>query len=31
MMSDIQRELGLGAAQMEELDQAIADLMIAGG
>lgn len=31
MMSDIQRELGLGAAQMIELDQAIADLMIAGG
>jgi hypothetical protein len=31
MMSDIQRELGLGAAQMKELDHAIADLMIAGG
>lgn len=31
MMSDIQRELGLGAAQMIELEQAIADLMMAGG
>lgn len=31
MMSDIQRELQLGAAQMIELDQAIADLMIVGG
>ena len=31
MMSDIQRELHLGAAQMIEIDQAIADLMMAGG
>lgn len=31
MMSDIQRDLGLSAAQMIELDQAIADLMMAGG
>ena len=31
MMSDIQRELGLGAAQMKMLEKAIADLMIAGG
>ena len=31
MMSDIQRDLGLSAAQMKELDQAIADLMIVGG
>ena len=31
MVSDIQRDLGLGVAQMIELNQAIADLMIAGG
>lgn len=31
MKSDIQRDLGLGVAQMIELDQAIADLMMAGG
>ena len=30
MMSDIQRDLGLSAAQIKELDQAIADLMIVG-
>lgn len=31
MIGDIQRELGLSAAQAIMLDQAIADLMIAGG
>lgn len=31
MVSDIQHDLGLGVAQMIELNQAIADLMIAKG
>ena len=31
MIGDIKRELGLSAAQAIMLDQAIADLMIAGG